>query len=980
MDSISPLRQHPSQALNLSRHTAHFLRKNKAVGASKIPIPLWSSPESSELWMQYEKLMLSCLRTCDDKGAFLCLERLIRRFGATNEKVMGLRGLYQEAVAEDEAALVRILREYEAVLAEDPVNAPIAKRRIALLRTLSRHGDAIDALTELLESSPTDIEAWGELSDLYLSQGLCSQAIFCLEEVLLVAPNAWNIHARLGEALFVAANASAEGLDYNAMAESLRRFCRSIDLCDGYLRGYYGLKLTSDRLLSTIDSGAKKTPTSTGTELPIPSIETIRKLNQQATARLAEAVRRGEGAGYDKVDLVAARALLGQQAPTTNKEETRYSTIAKVDNSSTATSLLMPYNIVIDHTPTDRGDHSSPSSFNDDGDSSSDTGVHLSHSQSPQSPQSAVDSHDLNEEGSWLLYPDLIQPSDSASRPQTSNHEHPIVKAPQPEEAARRPAYRRRITHERVRKAPHPRARRSPPSTEPESVDSHEDWQGYAPGPPHHYGRQYAQYAPGYPPSHYQAYPQQSLVPVGQQQVVPYGFAPYQQAPGMPAPTYFSQGHHGGGHVVASPGSVPFSPPPGYYPYPQQGFAMPPQVPPLATYQPYPPVYSPPPIHTPPPSSETSNKDDEKFARLEKLLIDQKEEQAAKEAATEKAAKDQAAQAEAEAKTAAEIKAALDAAAAAAKEEAEKEYKAAAEKAAKDQAAQAEADAKKAADIKAALEAAAAAAKEEAEKEYKAAAEKAAREKAAQAEADARIKAAVDAAAAAAKEEVEKEYKAAAEKAAKDKAAQAEAEAKMAAEIKAASDAAAAAAKEEVEKEHKAAAEKAAADAAAEAAAATPAPAPPKEKDKPIKFKDAVGRKFNFPFHLCATWSGMEFLIKEAFVHVEGIGPHVAAGHYDLLGPQGEIILPHVWETVIEPDWTVTMHMWPMPEEKEEEPTADAVADTDAVEGLPPPPPPAPGGVAGNEKGKKKKAQPPPGFMFWTAGKKTKKGAKIKKK
>lgn len=33
-----------------------------------------------------------------------------------------------------------------------------------------------------------------------------------------------------------------------------------------------------------------------------------------------------------------------------------------------------------------------------------------------------------------------------------------------------------------------------------------------------------------------------------------------------------------------------------------------------------------------------------------------------------------------------------------------------------------------------------------------------------------------------------------------------------------------------------------------------------------------------------------------------------------MVGPNGDIILPQVWETVIEPDWTVTMHMWPIPE------------------------------------------------------------------
>ena len=58
----------------------------------------------------------------------------------------------------------------------------------------------------------------------------------------------------------------------------------------------------------------------------------------------------------------------------------------------------------------------------------------------------------------------------------------------------------------------------------------------------------------------------------------------------------------------------------------------------------------------------------------------------------------------------------------------------------------------------------------------------------------------------------------------------------------------------------------------------------------------------------------MEELIRQAFLHVEVIGPHVADGHYDLVGPNGDIILPQVWETVVEPDWTITMHMWPMPE------------------------------------------------------------------
>ena len=130
MDLVSPLRQPHSQVLPLSQRTDQFLRKNGSIGALKIPIPIVSSPESTELWTECEKLFLSCLRTGDDKGAFLCLEKLIERFGASNEKIMGLRGLYQEAVAEDEAALRKILREYDDILAEDPTNTVCPPTRL----------------------------------------------------------------------------------------------------------------------------------------------------------------------------------------------------------------------------------------------------------------------------------------------------------------------------------------------------------------------------------------------------------------------------------------------------------------------------------------------------------------------------------------------------------------------------------------------------------------------------------------------------------------------------------------------------------------------------------------------------------------------------------------------------------------------------------------------------------------------------------
>ncbi|KAL1592702.1 hypothetical protein SLS60_011118 [Paraconiothyrium brasiliense] len=100
----------------------------------------------------------------------------------------------------------------------------------------------------------------------------------------------------------------------------------------------------------------------------------------------------------------------------------------------------------------------------------------------------------------------------------------------------------------------------------------------------------------------------------------------------------------------------------------------------------------------------------------------------------------------------------------------------------------------------------------------------------------------------------------------------------------------------------------------------------------PIKFMDAVGRRFSFPWHHCKTWKGMEELIKQAFLQVDIIGPHVHEGHYDLVGPDGEIILPQVWETMVQPDWAITMHMWPMPE-------PPAPPSPPPPSNVPPPPP-----------------------------------------
>ena len=55
----------------------------------------------------------------------------------------------------------------------------------------------------------------------------------------------------------------------------------------------------------------------------------------------------------------------------------------------------------------------------------------------------------------------------------------------------------------------------------------------------------------------------------------------------------------------------------------------------------------------------------------------------------------------------------------------------------------------------------------------------------------------------------------------------------------------------------------------------------------------------------------MEGLINQAFANMQDVAEQVYNGHYDLLGPDREIIMPQYWDSTVEPDMHVTMMLWP---------------------------------------------------------------------
>lgn len=112
----------PAEAYNLYKKAPSALRDSpESISASPL-LSLLSAPETPELWIKYENLLQLCLRAEDDVAAHRFLERLVKRFGDDNERMMAWKGLIKEATAKNNAELDAVLKEYDSILAAEPNN------------------------------------------------------------------------------------------------------------------------------------------------------------------------------------------------------------------------------------------------------------------------------------------------------------------------------------------------------------------------------------------------------------------------------------------------------------------------------------------------------------------------------------------------------------------------------------------------------------------------------------------------------------------------------------------------------------------------------------------------------------------------------------------------------------------------------------------------------------------------------------------
>lgn len=306
----------PPTALALSQKAPKILA-NSPTSSLPWPLSLLFSRETPESWAIHENVFFAALRTGDEKSAHQILERLEARFGGQNERIITLRGIYNEATAQTPADLEKVFDGYEKILREDPTNMSIRKRRVAVLKSMGRTADAITAVTVLLQNSPTDVEAWAEASELYASQCAWGQAIYCAEEVLLTAPTSWTAHAHVAT-LHYLSTASNSPPSLGELSLALKHFCRAAELNESYLRGFYGIKTVASKLLpllsDTQTSSKKRSDPQDDDDVPIPSLSSVQKLDELATKKLGEFIRdfssRKGQSGWDEAEIIAAKALL----------------------------------------------------------------------------------------------------------------------------------------------------------------------------------------------------------------------------------------------------------------------------------------------------------------------------------------------------------------------------------------------------------------------------------------------------------------------------------------------------------------------------------------------------------------------------------------------------------------------------------------------------------------------------------------------
>jgi len=183
-------------------------------------------------WNLYERVFIAALDADDPFAKKMCLEALTRKF-PTSERVKRLIALQFESSGN----FTQAKKLYEKMLQDDPTNAYVWKRKVAVLKAEGSLSGAIEELCKYLDVFSADQAGWEELCQMYMTLNKFDLAKFCVEELILLVPEHYIYHLQYADLLYT--------IGGKANIEMARQYySQSLELkSENNLRALYGIIL-----------------------------------------------------------------------------------------------------------------------------------------------------------------------------------------------------------------------------------------------------------------------------------------------------------------------------------------------------------------------------------------------------------------------------------------------------------------------------------------------------------------------------------------------------------------------------------------------------------------------------------------------------------------------------------------------------------------------------------------------------------------
>ncbi|KAJ8974647.1 hypothetical protein NQ317_019883 [Molorchus minor] len=213
---------------------------------SREVVQIWEDTISSsienlgkEKHIVLEQVCIAAVDTFRLNIAQRCIQELYKDF-PNSSRVKILESMVYEADENYNKAL-HVLND---IIKQDCTNSAAKKRKIAILKALELNTEAVKELTEYLKTFMADVEAWQELSEIYINEHDYGKAAFCVEELILHNPHNHLLHQRFADIKY-----TQGGIENLEIARTY--YYQAIKLNPKNIRALYGIYLTTTAVLNS---------------------------------------------------------------------------------------------------------------------------------------------------------------------------------------------------------------------------------------------------------------------------------------------------------------------------------------------------------------------------------------------------------------------------------------------------------------------------------------------------------------------------------------------------------------------------------------------------------------------------------------------------------------------------------------------------------------------------------------------------------